>query len=106
MLDVPHTQQVIPGGDGAEEDGQPSPGAAGGAAGGGSSSAATKANSQSSPILSGLEICITGGIANPQFANRDAVGAYINSLGGTFTNNMKKGTDWLVVSVSTVAWGR
>jgi NAD-dependent DNA ligase len=48
--------------------------------------------------LQGLSICITGIIANPQFANRKEVEDYITKLGGTFKNSLTKSISWLVVS--------
>lgn len=46
---------------------------------------------------------ITGAILDERFENREAVGAYITSLGGSFKNSVGKGTSWLVVGTSELA---
>jgi NAD-dependent DNA ligase len=59
-------------------------------------------SSSSSTVLQGVSVCITGGIANSRFANRDEMKAWIQSLGGSFKGGLTQGTDWLVVSCCMV----
>jgi NAD-dependent DNA ligase len=72
--------------------------AAAGSSGSSSSSSGSSSDSPRQQLLEGVTVCVTGGIADPSFETRKEFGSWIQTLGGVFSEKLKKDTDILVVS--------